>query len=265
MPSAVGITSLTNIGVGLDALVALTGTPAGTLNFWIAQINDPTQAQLAQYLGDNGTYIVQVPHTGPWYVWPADDNGFGQEAAVWISYATSATGNNPSDLDACGNFLQGLITANQLLLNAAYQAVVPGATVKQIVYGRGSTVTESPAVIIGDPVCTARWDWVAMPHTKRWYYNISITSVIWHPDEASEIPAAVTLSNAIMEVLSLTYYEEVVLSTGLRVINCGVKQGRTIEQPPSEPGDGWLAMSSMEWSCDALKMNTGQFDNSFPP
>lgn len=254
--SALSWVSLTSNHDGGSALAQLDGTPAGTLT-WVAS-RMPTLDHAISITGTpyvtttdaNGlvtsTVTLTLPFGGLWYIWWFE-GGLPAPApeAVWLS------GSDGMDLDEAGHAVRDALWANKRGIEKAVIDLYPNLTIKSMVYGSATSLREFPAIVISKP--DMHFDRIATDWTSLYEYSLSITVVLLHQSEQSEIDTATRIMRAAMTILSSPYYETITLPSGLMVVSCQCAEGSATVV---DLGTRYASLASFGWYGQAMKQQT---------
>ena len=243
MSTGFAIKSVVNPKDGATLSVILDGTPSASPTFKICRTPDYSRALSASAVLSGGQYAVSVPHPSLWYIWAADSVGVvDAPGCAWCGLS-----DNP-DLDLCGQKLQEILTANVPALNVALQSYFQAATVKQIVYGSASAITDFPAILITKP--EERAQYMFLPYGREITYQLEIMFTIIHQDPAPMLRAASRFVARIMEILNQPIYEGLILESGTPLAFCQCQEGEADESQVE--ANKWASTGSLVWSGKAL-------------
>ena len=168
------VDSVVNGNNGLTVLLVLSGTPVGSVKFYIS--HTPILSSLRQVVGtvDTGlntsppTYNITLPHAGLWYIWAVDDDGITQEpGAVWMDGVADS-----SDIDLTGAMIRDTLIANTLGIEAIMHRSYPDSNLEQVVYGYEGAIVDYPSILISSP--RVQDAYVAFPFTREATYSFTI-------------------------------------------------------------------------------------------
>lgn len=228
---------------GVHLSVTLDGTPSGSVTFSICRTPDFSKATAAAATLTAGVYAVATPHPALWYVWATDGIGtVDAPGCAWVGLS------DYPDLDLCGQKLADILTANQAALNVALQTYFQDATIKHIVYGSASAITDFPAILVTKPVLKPHY--VAMPYVREIVYQLEVIFTILHQDKAPMLTAASRFVSRIVEILNQPAYEGIVLDSGTPLAFCQCEEGEADETQYDE--NKYAAVGSLVWTGKAL-------------
>ena len=237
------IKSVANPKTGSALSIVLDGTPTGTLTFFAGRTPNFALASPAAATSAAGIYTVSVPHPSLWYIWASDTNGVVDAPGCgWAGLS-----DNP-DLDLIGQFLTQTLRDNQPALNIALASYLPGLSLKQIVYGGGTGVTDFPCIMVVKPHEDP--EWAAMPFVRRISFRFEIMLTILHQDKAPMLPAMSRFLARVMEILNQPAYEGPTLESGTALAFCQCQDGEGDEVQYDD--NKFAAVGSLVWSGSAM-------------
>lgn len=227
--------------------VQVTGTPSGTLSLLSCSTPDVGKAQPCAYWGSLPSLTAFIGNKDLIYLWAKDQTGISASpVAVW-------SGKTGSYVQEIGTTLQSIILSNKPGIEAAmHDGGYPGTTLKDVVWGSQNISEASPSVVI----MPGRWSWTyaAIPYVRLFDFRFTISCVILHNREQTEIPMATQLTYSVSEILSKVEYNEITLPSGLQIYNTYSDSGDTEEFVMGE--SRWAAIGNLNWSGQALVQRT---------
>ena len=249
MSTGFAIKSVTNPKDGAHLTVALDGQPSGAPAFSVCRTPDLVNAAPAPSAPANGAWTVTVPHPSLWYVWATDAHG----TTALPGCAWAGLSDDP-ELDLCGQAIADILTANRAALDLSLRSALPGASLKQIVYGGAAAVTQFPAILVTKPV--ERDEPIAMPWVREKIYQLDIMFTILHQDPAPMLKPATRLMARMLEILNQPAYAGLRLASGTVLGTCQCREGEADEQQLGE--NQWASIGSLVWTGQALLQDAGQ-------
>lgn len=241
MTSSLVIDSIENVGNGLHALVSLDGTPTGTLTFYTSRIPGSANATVTTYTGA-GPYVVEVSHPSIWYIYAHDDNGFTSDPTLAVVISDDPNSNGAQYMDEVGRLLTGIIEANIPGIEAALRVTYPGATVKTVQYGGASGIIAYPSICVDNPTSVDRE--FATGWVREMVYGYRIQCLVTHEDEASALPYAMQMADAIKMLLNQPAYETLTTPSGFTVDFGWVSN---VSGSEAAYGEAFQARSQLSW------------------
>lgn len=246
----ISILSTSNALDGVHATLVLTGTANGAISFKICRQPIYANAVVATAVETSSsplTYNVATPFPALWYIWAVDTDGQSGPGAAWVCIT------NDPDLRSCGEKIAALLTEHTAGINAALNQLLPGGTVKQIVFGRRLNVEDFPSIVVSKPRMTDNY--IGLGFIRETTFAFEIAFAFFHQDEGSQLPIATDMAQRVMSILNLPCYSSLVLDTGTPLTACLATEGESDETEIDEKT--WVAAATVVWSAQGLIQDTG--------
>lgn len=228
--------------------LTIDGTPQGTLQIAVSRTPDGTSETVnCPTITENG-YVYATPPPAPlWFVWLVDD---GEQAsdheAIWLYDASVTAG--------IGNKLRDILLANQKGIEALMRLIQPDITIKQIVYGHQTDVTEFPAILINEG--NVRPDYFGVGFLSQYVHSFKIECIVVSEGERSRSELATRMGEATWRILRSPHYDSFLID-GIEV-NLGMVSDAGYTESRTEGGK-LTSYAMLQWSGNTAGIDAGEF------
>jgi hypothetical protein len=203
--NALEITSVTIAGNGenTNAIVTLSGVPAGTLGF-VGRTSVGGDAVTLQYQGlGNAQYIVGVFANRFIHISATDDNGESAESRAFFPFE-SPYPYFPAH--AMGRWLADSLSSERDCIDFAIHQEYPECDVQDVVFGNSAAITKYPSILVQRGVRGMQW--LIAPMGMDSNLSRAIECVVTHPDPNTRVDIAEMMGESVIQILASSDYRE---------------------------------------------------------
>jgi len=228
--------------------LTIDGVPSGTLTLAVSRTPDGVSEVIILPTVASGGYYYATPPPAPmYYVWLQDGGVRGADhAAVWLYNASVTAG--------IGKKLRDVLIANKKGVEALMQVAQPGVTVKQIVYGHQTDVTEFPAILITNG--RVRPSYFGIGFLSQYEHFFEIECIVVSEGERSLTEMTSRMGEATWRILRSPFYDSFIVDT--IEVNLGAVGDVSYTESRTE-GGRLTSYAMLSWSGNTAGVDAGEF------